>query len=599
MTCRAAVSVVIPVHNGRRFLPAVLEAVSAECAGRPDEIIVVDDGSTDGSVEYLHEQEAAGRIRLLSGSHRGYAAAINAGIREARCEYICQVDQDVIVQPGWLCALLEALTDRNVAAAQGCYVTATDASFWARMMGRDLELRYARIGGSFVDHVCTGNTVYRADALHSVGLLDESLGYGADNDLSYRLADSGHLLAFCRDARSVHRWRDDLVGYLRQQFGMGYGRLDLIARHPRRAGGDAVSGTLMMLHAPVMLAVLILLLAAVGQASGLAPEAPFAKAAAGLAGLVVVERLVAGIAAWRCTGDPAPLAFPAVHLLRDLAWAAAITLWAARRAAGAGRSPQHSMPRRARAFTRRPVRLQDRDSSCRLLAVVPAFNEAANLESVVRDIRGILPDLDILIVDDGSTDETTALLPRLGVSWLTLPDRLGVGGAVRAGLKYAVRRGYDRVVRIDGDGQHRARDIARLLSPVLGDEADAAVGSRYLGRGAHSGRSLGKACLSLLLTLLARERITDATSGYWLFGPRALRLLARHHPTGYPEPELRLLLHRHGLRVTEIPVRTLPRRAGKTSLTWSRTGTALARTLLALVIVPTRRVEQEEGASGD
>ncbi len=88
-----------------------------------------------------------------------------------------------------------------------------------------------------VDHVCTGNTVYRAEALARVGLLDESLGYGYDNDLSYRLGAAGYALAFCRDARSRHRWREGLAGYLTQQYGFGYGRLDVVAAHPDRVGG--------------------------------------------------------------------------------------------------------------------------------------------------------------------------------------------------------------------------------------------------------------------------------------------------------------------------------------------------------------------------
>ena len=140
---------------------------------------------------------------------------------------------------GWPRSWL-ALDDPSVAAAQGCYIDDADASFFARVMGLDLEQRYARLE-AHPDHVCTGNTAYRAAALHDVGLLDDSLGYGYDNDLSYRLQAAGYRLAFCRDARSRHRWRDGLAGYLAQQYGFGYGRLDVVARHPARYTGDAVS----------------------------------------------------------------------------------------------------------------------------------------------------------------------------------------------------------------------------------------------------------------------------------------------------------------------------------------------------------------------
>ena len=135
----------------------------------------------------------------LDGPGRGIAAAINTGIRDARYPVICQIDQDVILDRGWLAVVLDALDDPGVVAAQGHYQTPRDGGFWARVMGRDLEQRYRRMPSRDVDHVCTGNTAYRATALHQVGLLDESLGYGSDNDLSYRLKAAGHRLVFCPD----------------------------------------------------------------------------------------------------------------------------------------------------------------------------------------------------------------------------------------------------------------------------------------------------------------------------------------------------------------------------------------------------------------
>src|SRR4029079_4627767 len=108
--------------------------------------------------------------------------------------------------------------------------------------------------GGATDQLCTGNAAYRASALHAVGLLDEALGYGYDNDLSYRLRAAGWQLAVCRDAPSVHRWRDGLGGYLSQQYGFGYGRIDLVVRHPRKLAGDAVSPPAMMAHPLVMAA---------------------------------------------------------------------------------------------------------------------------------------------------------------------------------------------------------------------------------------------------------------------------------------------------------------------------------------------------------
>ncbi len=244
----------------------------------------------------------------------------------------------------------------------------------------------------------------------------------------------------------------------------------------------------------------------------------------------------------------------------------------------------------------------DLPHASRILALVPAFNEALNLTRVVRELRRTAPALDILVVDDGSTDGTQELLPTLGVDWLTLPQRVGVGGAVRAGLRYAAREGYDYVVRVDGDGQHRACDVGRLLGPIVQGRLDASIGSRYVGRPFRwprllSPRRLSQASLAACLTLWTGRRFTDPTSGFWLFGPRAIRLLGRYHPAGYAEPELVLFLCRNGLRVGEVPIRMRPRLAGRTSLTPARAAFAFAGTILALLMVPIRGIV--EGTSHD
>lgn len=602
MTARTSgVTFVIPVLNGRRYLRSVIDAVLAQDFAGPLEILIVDDGSSDGSGRLLRAWESAGTVTVLRGPGRGAAAAINTGIREARYPVVCQIDQDVILRAGWLATLLAALDDPGVAAAQGQYVTAPDAGFWARAMGRDLEQRYARIRSTSVNHVCTGNTAYRLSALHGVGLLDERLGYGYDNDLSYRLGAHGHRLAFCRDAISVHRWREGPGAYLRQQFGVGYGRLDVVARHPRRMRGDDVSGWLMMAHAPAMLAGLAAAGAAAIAAMSGADWFWYAAAAAAIVGTLALERSAAGIAAWRQTGDAAALGFAGAHLARDCAWAVAIAVWTGRRLLRRDGDPVHSMRRRRRSSAdRRGARtsLTALEPGA-LLAIVPALNEEASLARVVSELRRVVPQADVLIVNDGSTDATAELLPRLGVRWLTMSQRVGVGGAVRAGIQYGVRQGYRYVVRVDGDGQHRAGDIAQLLEAVTSGHSDAAIGSRFLGRSPrrHGLLRASQASLAACLTLLTRQRVTDPTSGSWLFGPRALRLLGRHHPGGYGEPELLLLLRRNRLRVIEVPIRVRPRLGGQTSLTPSRAALALARTLLAMLVVPLRRIV--EGQPGD
>jgi len=230
-------------------------------------------------------------------------------------------------------------------------------------------------------------------------------------------------------------------------------------------------------------------------------------------------------------------------------------------------------------------------TSPHVLAIIPAHNEAASLPGVIRELREDWPHVDVAVVDDGSTDHSLAFLRRSGVRYVRLDERLGVGAAVRAGLKYADRLGYQVAVRLDGDGQHPASQIGRLLEPILDGRADVVVGSRYRKAGAYrtpGGRRFVQRMLALALSMLTRGNVTDPTSGFLAFGPAAVGMLAEHHPDGYAEPELVLFLYRNGLRVTEVPVDMRERTAGQTSLTVLRLLLAAARVLLVMLVVPLR-----------
>lgn len=340
------ISVVVPVRNGARWLPEAIGAVARECAGRPHEILVVDDGSTDGSPAICRALPVP-HLRVLAGRGRGAAAAINLGITQSAFPFVAQIDQDVIVLPGWLPALLGSMDDPRLGAAQGWYVTDRAAAPLARAMAMDLEQRYARLAGGATDHVCTGNVLWRRHAVMAAGLLDETLGYGYDNDLSYRMTAAGFGLRICPGARSLHRWRDGLWSYLRQQYGFGYGRLDLVWRHRTRLCGDAVSPAPMMAH-PLVMAGAVALLGAAGAASLAGGRAGLlAGASLALVAALAVERAAAGVRALRQWRDPAALLFPPVHLLRDLAWVCAAACWCARRLARRSPQPSHSMRARA------------------------------------------------------------------------------------------------------------------------------------------------------------------------------------------------------------------------------------------------------------
>jgi mycofactocin glycosyltransferase len=333
------VSVVVPVRNGERWLADVLDAILAQRGRRPFEVIVIDDGSEDGSRALLDTRYVSPDVRVVDGPSRGAAAALNAGIQLAQYPFIAQIDQDVVVEAGWLETLLDAMAEGDVGAAQGYYETDRQAPMTARVMGLDLEQRYAAIEGSATDHVCTGNVVYRAAAIRATGLFDENLGYGYDNDMSYRLAQRGYRLRFCRTARSRHEWRSGLMSYLVQQYGFGYGRVDVVARHHWRFSGDAVSPAGMMLHP------LLMLVAACTVVTGaLAGRALVALSVAALivSGLAF-ERLVAGCRAALVYRDPAALAFPALHIVRDVVWVMAMVVWSMRRIASTATRPAFSM----------------------------------------------------------------------------------------------------------------------------------------------------------------------------------------------------------------------------------------------------------------
>jgi cellulose synthase/poly-beta-1,6-N-acetylglucosamine synthase-like glycosyltransferase len=337
------VTFVVPVHNGERWLNEALGSILAQRDGRPFEIIAVDDGSTDESARILAGLESGSGVRVLHAAKRGAAAAMNQGIRAATHPVVCLVDQDVVLNPGWMTAILEPLLEPNVGAVQGYFATDRQAPAVARVAGMDLEQRYAAIGEGPTSHVCTGNSAYRAEALHKAGLFDESFGYGYDNDMSYRLKNAGYSLRFCPGAKSIHRWRETLRGYLTQQYGQGYGRLDIVWKHPGWVAGDAVSPSMMMAHAPLMATALGSGLASLFlSTAGLPWRLAFWLAATSLGGLAL-ERLVAGVRAAIRHRDAAGLLFVPMHLLRDAAWALAIVTWTVRRAAGRSRHPSHSM----------------------------------------------------------------------------------------------------------------------------------------------------------------------------------------------------------------------------------------------------------------
>jgi hypothetical protein len=223
----------------------------------------------------------------------------------------------------------------------------------------------------------------------------------------------------------------------------------------------------------------------------------------------------------------------------------------------------------------------------KVLIIIPAYNEAESLGHVLAAVKASVPQASIAVIDDGSQDNTGAIAESSGCIALRLPYNIGIGSAEQVGFRYAVRFGYDIVVRNDGDGQHNPAEIPLLLERLQTMDADMVIGSRYLeDRGYITPRlrRAGITILSSVISLISRTRITDATSGFRAFNQRAIALCTGFYPQDYPEPESIVLFWRAGLRVREIPVSMNPRYGGKSSIRNIDSAVYMAKVLLAIFI---------------
>ena len=225
----------------------------------------------------------------------------------------------------------------------------------------------------------------------------------------------------------------------------------------------------------------------------------------------------------------------------------------------------------------------------RWLAVVPAYNEAATVGSVVGALHRDAPGWDVLVIDDGSTDDTAAVAAAAGARVVRLPFNLGIGGAVQAGFRYAREERYDLMVQVDGDGQHVPSEILRLLEARAAEpRLDMVCGSRFLSEDrrypAPISRRTGIHLFAFLLSRIVGQRVSDPTSGFRLYNRRAIGLFARDYPHDYPEVEAVLMLHHHRLRMTEVPVRMFARGGGVSSIGAGKSAYYMIKVLLAIFI---------------
>jgi len=234
----------------------------------------------------------------------------------------------------------------------------------------------------------------------------------------------------------------------------------------------------------------------------------------------------------------------------------------------------------------------------RILAIVPAFQEEDAIAQVVVDLRKAQPALDVVVIDDCSRDATGSRAREAGARVLTLPVNLGIGGAVQTGFKYAVARGYDAVVQVDGDGQHDPAQLGRILQPLREHEAHVVIGSRFLddtGYRASPPRRLGMWLFGAVVRAATGQRITDTTSGFRALDRQAFSFLARNYPVDFPDAETLVLLRRAGFDLLEVSVRMRPRTSGHSSTTPLRALYYPFKQLLSVgVVLMRKRPESQE-----
>jgi glycosyltransferase involved in cell wall biosynthesis len=232
------------------------------------------------------------------------------------------------------------------------------------------------------------------------------------------------------------------------------------------------------------------------------------------------------------------------------------------------------------------------------LVLIPAFNEAARIGRVLAGVRAAVPDATLLVVDDGSADDTTAVARAAGARVVRLPFNLGAGVAAQTGYKLAVREGYECVVQLDADGQHEPADIPALLAVIAHDEADVAIGSRFLD-GANTYRPgllrrVGMGLFRWLAWLLTGMRFSDVTSGFRALGGDVVRFVATEwYPTDYADADVLITLRRAGFRLREVPVRMYPRTGGLSMHAGLRPVYYVFKMLLSVALAPLRREPAE------
>ena len=230
----------------------------------------------------------------------------------------------------------------------------------------------------------------------------------------------------------------------------------------------------------------------------------------------------------------------------------------------------------------------------RILIIIPAYNEEKNIAKVIKSLKDADSDYECLVVNDGSKDNTQHEAEASGLATvIQLPSNLGIGGAVQTGFKYAFYNDFDYAIQFDGDGQHLASEIPKILSPLQANDYDICIGSRFiektLGFQSTFMRRIGIRIFEGMSHVLIRKKITDSTSGFRAYNKEAIAFLAANYPTDYPEPETVILLGKNDFRIREVSVEMVERQGGESSISGLKSAHYMIKVILAMLMTAQRQ----------
>lgn len=223
----------------------------------------------------------------------------------------------------------------------------------------------------------------------------------------------------------------------------------------------------------------------------------------------------------------------------------------------------------------------------KILVIIPAYNEEKSILTTVQTLRNIHPEVDAIVVNDASKDKTKKILSENHIHYIDLPVNLGIGGGVQTGYMYAYRKGYDVAIQMDGDGQHPASELDKIIAPIKDGRADIVVGSRFVNKeGFQSSaiRRFGIKFLSSLIYLCTGKHILDVTSGYRAVNRKYIKIFSEEYAQDYPEPEALVTAAKKGAEIVEVPVMMKERQGGISSISPIKSIYYMVKVSLAIII---------------